>query len=203
MMKHELCPFCGEGHLNEKIIYIEREHNGKKGPVALHMSNCEECGCDITSNEQSIINKRLITSFKKECDNYETSEKIKSLRHMFGITQKEAALIFGGGPTSFSKYENNDICQTEAMDKLLKISSVFPQTFFYLAKQAGVEIKCENEPVAQLHFLKQAIWHSMNNNMNVEVGSSTSRKDANLTISKKATFSFSQRNRDFFGLDGA
>ncbi|MCW0320124.1 type II toxin-antitoxin system MqsA family antitoxin [Pantoea dispersa] len=160
-MINEICQVCGEGHLEENVNLIELSHNNIHGKVPIHTSTCSCCGCEITSESQALKNRRAVVAFRKECDGYETADDVKSLRHLYGISQKEAAKIFGGGPTSFSKYENDDICQTEAMDKLLKLCASLPDAFFYLAKQAGVQVKCENEPHAQLHFAMQKYWHTV------------------------------------------
>lgn len=162
-MINEICQVCGEGHLKENVTFVGLSHNDKHGKVPIHSSTCSCCGCEITSESQALKNKRAVVAFRKECDGYETGDDVKSLRHLYGISQKEAAQIFGGGPTSFSKYENDDICQTEAMDKLLKLCASLPDAFFYLAKNSGVEVKCENEPHAQLHFAMQKYWHTVRN----------------------------------------
>ncbi len=48
------------------------------------------------------------------------------LRHQLELTQKAANEVFGGGPVAFSKYEADDVIQSESMDKLLRLISAHP-----------------------------------------------------------------------------
>jgi HTH-type transcriptional regulator/antitoxin MqsA len=43
--------------------------------------------------------------------------------------------LFGGDPVAFSKYEADDVTQSDAMDKLLRVVSFVPAVFAYLTEQ--------------------------------------------------------------------
>ncbi|HFV4041962.1 TPA: type II toxin-antitoxin system MqsA family antitoxin, partial [Escherichia coli] len=58
------------------------------------------------------------------------------------ITQQKASSIFGGGPKAFSKYESDDVIQSEAMDKLMRLAAEVPDAFKRLRELSG-EIKVE------------------------------------------------------------
>ncbi|KXJ47889.1 MAG: hypothetical protein AXW13_08700 [Alcanivorax sp. Nap_24] len=55
-----------------------------------------------------------------------TSEEIRLVRRMLGITQREASMLFGGGANSFSKYERGVTLQSSSMDMLLKLLALRP-----------------------------------------------------------------------------
>lgn len=141
MKDNTICPVCGEGHLTEKVIQIPRTHNGKKGIVPLHISLCSECGSETATENQVLLNKRLMNKFRKECDGLATGREVKEIRKFYDITQKQASKIFGGGLSAFSKYENDDICQSDSMDVLLKVCSALPEAFLYAASLAKVDLK--------------------------------------------------------------
>jgi DNA-binding XRE family transcriptional regulator len=45
------------------------------------------------------------------------STQLRAMREDLGVTQKEASELVGGGPVAFSKYENEDVAQSVAMDR--------------------------------------------------------------------------------------
>jgi putative zinc finger/helix-turn-helix YgiT family protein len=85
------------------------------------------CGSDQASAIQSRLNKRAFTAFKKRVDGLLEGYEIASLRAAMNLTQTKAAEIFGGGPVAFSKYENDDIMQSESMDTLIRLAARIPE----------------------------------------------------------------------------
>ena len=61
------------------------------------------------------------------------------LRKQYKITQAQAAQLFGGGPVAFSKYENDDVAQSEAMDTLLRLVRRSPEAFWALVEEKGLQ----------------------------------------------------------------
>lgn len=57
---------------------------------------------------------------------------------MLKLSQDDAAEIFGGGPKAFSKYENDDVAQSEAMDKMIRLAAQLPTAFEHLTRIAGL-----------------------------------------------------------------
>lgn len=132
-MKHDsLCPICGEGNLIEKTVQNERSINGVKKIIPLQSSDCDFCGTELATPSQSRANKRVMIAFDKEANGLLTGAQVKKIRENLGLTRADAARIFGGGPVAFNKYENNDICQSVSMDKLLRLASNIPEAFDYL-----------------------------------------------------------------------
>jgi HTH-type transcriptional regulator/antitoxin MqsA len=105
--------------------------------------------------------------FKKEVDGLLTGKEIKELRSRFRITQAQAAKIFGGGPVAFSKYEADDVSQSEPMDKLLRVALSVPGAFAWLSKEAGEMTPCiqaMSESLKQIQNVsKQSYRTSMSN----------------------------------------
>ncbi len=69
---------------------------------------------------------------------------IKALRKRYHLTQAQAASIFGGGPVAFSKYESDDVMQSEPMDNLLRVASQIPYAVVWLAQRAGEQLVTTN-----------------------------------------------------------
>lgn len=145
MKNNSICPVCEEGTLRVLVETNSVEYKSQKKDLALHYSECDCCGSDITTAEQSRKNKQLMTEFKKQVDGLLTGKELKKIRIELGLTQAEAAKTFGGGPVAFSKYEADDVAQSEAMDKLLRVSQAVPDAFSYLRN--GICIKAIFEQV--------------------------------------------------------
>jgi len=134
------CPICGEGQLEPKAGKHHVEYEGVARDIDLFYSGCTACGSEQGDATQMRENKRAMTRFKKEVAGLLAGSEIRALREQLGINQVEAAKIFGGGPVAFSKYEADDITQSEGMDKLLRVALEVPDAFSYLRVLAGLPI---------------------------------------------------------------
>ncbi len=129
MKGNHLCPICGEGALSSSITLRDVEYKGHAGHVHELSSVCNLCGVEQASPEQLRNNKRAMTAFKKETDGLLTGREVRRIRERLGLTQQQAAEIFGGGPIAFAKYEADDVSQSEAMDKLIRLASASDEVF--------------------------------------------------------------------------
>lgn len=136
------CPVCGECALG-RISYSRTISVGdQSGTVdGFQKSVCENCGSSVAGADEMRHNKRLVTAFSKRVSGLLTGQEIAEIRKGFLLTQKDASLIFGGGPVAFSKYESDDVSQSLAMDKLLRVVRGHPHILREMADEAGVELK--------------------------------------------------------------
>lgn len=151
MNSKNLCPICGEGHLHEQVDQVEVEYRGEKSLRNSLYSVCDTCGSETATAAQVRSNKRDTIAFRKRVDGLLTGAEVRAIREKLGINQAEAATIFGGGPVAFSKYENDDVMQSEAMDKLLRLSLEVPGVIEKLARDAGVDL------------IKEGVWQTLTN----------------------------------------
>lgn len=134
MSKYIPCPVCGMGHLTrhtkvEKITFKDASKDYQH-----FYSVCDVCHVEQTNAEEMKLNKRSVVKAKKLIEGLLTGEEVLEIRKKLGIKQDEAALIFGGGPKAFSKYEKNDVSQSESMDKLLRLAARSHIHFYALRK---------------------------------------------------------------------
>lgn len=146
------CPVCGAGYLTEHRGECEIEHRGTRETRPSWYSVCSGCGSEIATAEQTRRNKRDTLAFRKRVDGLLSGSEIARVREQLGLTQKEAAQVFGGGPTAFSKYEHDDVVQSEAMDRLLRVAANVPAAYRWLAAHAGLATKRETYHVV-MHSL--------------------------------------------------
>lgn len=133
-----LCPLCGEGHLTSRTEETVTEYAGHQGKVTLRFAECNACGSEITDDADSRANKRAVLAFRKSVDGLLTGAEIRALRDQYGITQDQAARLFGGGPKAFSKYETDDVAHSVAMDNLLRLVQRSEEAFAELVALKGM-----------------------------------------------------------------
>lgn len=135
------CPICGEGHLTRHFVTEKIAYKGRSQNYDHVYSVCDLCQVEQVGAEDMKLNKRAVIRAKKQMDGLLSGREIVAIREKLGINQDKAAKIFGGGPNAFSKYENDDVAQSEAMDKLIRIAAEFPSVFNKLCHDAGVTSK--------------------------------------------------------------
>ncbi len=123
------CKACGEGILTQKNRIREIPYKDTILKVKEVLFECEECGAQPSTTSLMRDHRRAITAAKKQYDELLSGQKIRKIREDLGIDQAEAHQLFGGGPTAFSKYENNDVIQSESMDTLLRLVHMSRLTF--------------------------------------------------------------------------
>lgn len=138
MNTNELCPICGEGHVTSHVEHVESEYKGKKAMVPLHFQVCDTCHSDFAGASEGKKNKRAIMAFRKSVDGLLTGAEVVALRKHYALTQDQAAKLFGGGPVAFSKYENDDVSQSESMDSLLRLVRRSEAAFWELVAEKGM-----------------------------------------------------------------
>ena len=150
MVNNEMiCPICEAGRLAEISQKNAVEYKGQNGLLDMRLSECDACGSEQTTAAQSKFNKRAMTAFKKRVDGLLTGEQVRTVRKKFGLNQVQAAAVFGGGPVAFSKYENDDVMQSDAMDRLIRVADAVPEAFFFLANNAGLQVVPESKTIYQ------------------------------------------------------
>ena len=143
----DLCPICGEGKLAPALHKNVVKYNGSTAELDLHLSVCDSCGSEQSSAVQLRNNRRTMIAFQKEVDGFLTGTEVRAIRESLNLNQTAAAKVFGGGPVAFSKYENDDVTQSEAMDKLLRLAAELPAAFELLARRAGIQ-----------HAISDGVW---------------------------------------------
>ncbi|WLP18221.1 type II toxin-antitoxin system MqsA family antitoxin [Klebsiella michiganensis] len=138
MRNNNICPVCGAGHLTVEMDYDDVTYKGVTKNLPARFSVCDECGSESATPVDLRENKRIFNEFKKSVEGLVTGRELKRIRtEVWCITQEQAASIFGGGPKAFSKYESDDVIQSEAMDKLIRLAADIPEAFLKLRELSG------------------------------------------------------------------
>lgn len=123
----DICPMCEEGHLAPATHEL-RVKLGERAITVPDLEHyvCDQCGADPVLTEQIRRNERRIADAKRSEEGLLAGDDIRAIRERFGLTQQEAAALFGGGTNAFSKYERGNVIQSVAMDRLLRLASAQP-----------------------------------------------------------------------------
>ena len=156
MENKALCAICGEGHVTAQTRAVETEYKGTKALLPMHYQLCDTCTSDYAGMAESKLNKRIVMAFRKQVDGLLTGAEITALRKQYQLTQAQAAKLFGGGPVAFSKYENDDVAQSEAMDTLLRLVRRSPAAFWALAEEKGLQAEIA-KPQAPLRSMSNVV----------------------------------------------
>jgi DNA-binding transcriptional regulator YiaG len=76
---------------------------------------------------------------RRSADGLMSVAEVRRTRDRLGLTQHEAAVLFGGGQNGFSKYERGEVTQSVSMDRLLRVVAAYPMLLEMLRCLAGVE----------------------------------------------------------------
>jgi len=132
------CNECGLGTLSPATWEGSFRHGD--GSLTVSELECHRCSCcdaDPVFAEQIRRNQARVADAKRAHDGMLTGAEIRALRERLGLSQQQAAVVFGGGANAFSKYERGDVIQSAAMDRLLQLAAAIPAAFENLCLQAG------------------------------------------------------------------
>lgn len=136
-----VCKYCKSSEvarLTESDVF---SYKGSDLNVPVEFSVCSGCGQEFITKEQIQNNDARLRDAKKKKDGLLTSVEIYNSRVKLGLTQDQAATVFGGGRNAFSKYERAEVSQSVAMDKLIKVCLRHPNVFNELLYDCGVKLR--------------------------------------------------------------
>ena len=117
------CPICQTPNPWEStdadMTYCYKDQEFSLTNVAY--SVCRVCGFDVVLPRQRRETEARIRDEHRRIDGLLTGAQIKVIRNRLGLTQADAARLFGGGQNAFSKYERGEVIQSVAMDQLLRV----------------------------------------------------------------------------------
>lgn len=140
-----VCPMCEDGTLQERsdrqfsFRYLRRVHTVD----GLEHAVCDRCGTSSFLPGQMERNKARIEKVQRSLVGYIGPQDILALRERYGLTQKLAARIFGGGVRAFSKWERGEVKPAEPTAKLMRLALNDPRAMGSLVKMAGLDPKSD------------------------------------------------------------
>ena len=148
--KPRLCHACRLAEMQPATFERVFHPRGQVVVVELLTSRCPACGNEATYAAQHAENLARLKARKASYGQLLLGEEILSLRRRYGVTQQQAARLFGKGKIAFSRYENEVSYPDESTTDLLQLAIDRPEVVKWLADRKGVElplweVRCEEE----------------------------------------------------------
>jgi HTH-type transcriptional regulator/antitoxin MqsA len=145
-MKQNTCPVCGKGTLNKELVEERFEYKGQSVSIPNYLAyKCDACNETIVDKGTLKSSGKLLKNFKCKVDGLLAGDEIKEIRKRLNLTQEQISEILGGGLKSFARYESGHICQSKAMDNLLRILERYPDAIHLIWKESPYRLKGQKE----------------------------------------------------------
>jgi len=101
------CDFCGSANIHE-VSYDDVWTSGRRkiSLAGLKKLACPDCGEEYVTAEQSAFNHGVFEKTVRESAEAVTPGLLRTLRHTYELTQKEASRLFRAGDSAFGKWES-------------------------------------------------------------------------------------------------
>jgi HTH-type transcriptional regulator/antitoxin MqsA len=97
---------------------------------------CHESGEAIHTREDMKVSDAALKELRIKVENLLRPQEVRQLREKFGLTQREAGSIIGGGPNAFQKYEQGTVTVSKGLSNFLRVLDRHPEEIEELRKQA-------------------------------------------------------------------
>jgi HTH-type transcriptional regulator / antitoxin MqsA len=135
-MKDNNCPICGRGALKKEVVEEKLAYKGETITIPDYVVyKCDVCNETIVDKGTLKTSAKLLKNFKCKVDGLLAGDEIREIRRKLGLTQEEMSEILGGGLKGFARYETGQICQSKAMDNLLRVLDRFPQVVHFIQEK--------------------------------------------------------------------
>ena len=123
----DMCPVCDKGIVNSEIVDEVINYKGEQyTQKGLKIYKCEFCKEEFVDNDSSDSHEKEVRDFHRRVDGLLTSDEIRGIRGMLGLTQKKFSKILGVGANAFQKYEKGTVTQSKGMDISLRFIRKHP-----------------------------------------------------------------------------
>lgn len=122
------CPLCGGAELVHDTRDRSYTYKGQTTTIeAVEGDFCPACDEAIYSAEVSQRVSQAMLAFNKRVNSKANDPLfILTVRRKLGLDQREAAALFGGGISAFSRYENGKVNPPVALVQLFKLLDRHP-----------------------------------------------------------------------------
>jgi HTH-type transcriptional regulator/antitoxin MqsA len=117
------CPLCLKGTLHEGNRVQTLEYRGREYNYSTTGAFCDHCQDGFPNYDEN--EEAAWKAFRDTVDAEEVAE-LARIRKKLRLTQKEAALITGGGHNAFSRYERGEAKPIQAVLNLFKLLDHHP-----------------------------------------------------------------------------
>lgn len=128
------CPTCFQGSLEQRVKRTQFEYRGHTLGYDQDGAWCSACGEGIVTGKEAATSESILDDFVASVDREEAAE-LARIRKKLGLSQKEAAMIAGGGHNAFSRYERGEVKPVAAVVNLFRLLDRHPDLLNELKKR--------------------------------------------------------------------
>ena len=123
------CPVCGGAELVHDTRDLPYTYKGQTTTIeAVQGDYCPACAEVLTGPEESQRVSQAMLAFNKRVNGAGVDPFfILQVRKKLALDQREAGVLFGGGETAFSRYENGKVKPPVALVQLFKLLDRHPE----------------------------------------------------------------------------
>lgn len=129
-----LCPACEEGFLRPVQKGVEFKYKGEVTIVQTIAYECGECSEAFFDDKVERNLEKSLADIRRRVDGLLTSDEIRAIRAMFGMTQVDFARALRVGEKNFARYETGQSIQERTMDNLLRLLRENPKLMSIINK---------------------------------------------------------------------
>jgi HTH-type transcriptional regulator / antitoxin MqsA len=135
MTKVPVCPETGKPMVRDTRP-MTISYKGESSIFDMPGWYCHESGESIHTAEDIKVSDAALKELKIQVENLLRPQDVKRIREGFGLTQREAGTLIGGGPNAFQKYEQGTVTVSRGISNFLRVLERHPEEIEELRKQA-------------------------------------------------------------------
>ena len=135
MNKTPLCPETGKPMVRDTRP-MTITYKGQSATFDMPGWYCDESGESIHTAEDIKTSDAALKELKVKVENLLRPHEVRRIREKFGLTQREAGAIIGGGPNAFQKYEQGTVTVSKGISNFLRVLERHPEEIEELKRQA-------------------------------------------------------------------
>ena len=133
-----LCPFCdARARLVTERRHVEAD-DGTQVSFTDKLHECVDCGERFYTQAQSMDSCRNHAAALREHEHLLTPADIRGIRGRFALTQADLEALLGVGAKTVVRWERGTVCQSRAVDLLLRILDSSGPSVLERAKKRSV-----------------------------------------------------------------
>jgi HTH-type transcriptional regulator/antitoxin MqsA len=135
MNRTPICPETGKPMVRDTRP-MTLSYKGQSATLDMPGWYCNESGESIHTAEDIKVSDAALKELKIKVENLLRPHEVRRIREKFGLTQREAGAIIGGGPNAFQKYEQGTVTVSKGISNFLRVLERHPEEIEELKRRA-------------------------------------------------------------------
>jgi HTH-type transcriptional regulator / antitoxin MqsA len=135
MNRTPICPETGKPMVRDTRP-MTLSYKGQSATFDMPGWYCNESGESIHTAEDIKVSDAALKELKIKVENLLRPHEVRRIREKFGLTQREAGAIIGGGPNAFQKYEQGTVTVSKGISNFLRVLERHPEEIEELKRRA-------------------------------------------------------------------